>query len=128
MVKMDDMVMLILHTVQQVSYQSGIGRDFYAHGVLNRPHGRKPVDIRAHAAGALHEMLGVSGITSLEYHFDAPEHLTGTPGIFDLAAFDLDLDAKVAFYSCNRVDYDSSTHIVSSLSSSKGLLVLYSSS
>jgi hypothetical protein len=71
---------------------------------------------RSDPAGSLHEMMGVSRIATLEDKLDAAEHLPGTPGIFHPAALYLYFDPKVAFYSCNRVNGNSRTHVDSSLS------------
>jgi hypothetical protein len=61
-------------------------------------------------AGALHKMVGVPWITSLKYHFNAPEHLSRTPGIDDFAAFYLHLNLEVAFYSGDWINYNAFTH------------------
>jgi hypothetical protein len=47
----------------------------------------------------------------LENQFDAPEHLAGAPGVFDLTTLNLDFDTKVALYSCNRIYCYSLAHM-----------------
>jgi hypothetical protein len=55
--------------------------------------------------------MGIAGIASLKNEFDTTEHLTGAPGIGNLAPSHLNLDAKVTLDSGNRVDYDTFSHI-----------------
>jgi hypothetical protein len=69
--------------------------------------------VRSDPAGALNEMLCIPWIPPLKNQLNPPEHLPGAPGIFHLAAFYLYLDTKVAFYSCNRINRYSFTHMSS---------------
>jgi hypothetical protein len=108
---MYDVVMLKLRTVKQVSNNTCICRDLYADGVFDCPHRGQSMGVSSDPAGSLHEVLCISGIPSLKDQFDAPEHLSGAPGIFYLAALNFYFDTKVAFYSCNRVDRYSLSHM-----------------
>jgi hypothetical protein len=74
------------------------------------------MNVRSDPAGALHEMLGIPRIAPLQYDFDAPEHLPGTPGVDDLAAGHFHLDPHVAFDSSDWVNNDSFSHMISSMS------------
>jgi hypothetical protein len=112
---MDDVIVLILRTMQEVSEDSGIVGDLDADCVFDCPHRGQSMDIRSDAAGALHEMLGISGIPSLQHDFDTPKHLAGTPGIYNFTAGHFNLNAKVTFDPCNRINHYSLTHIISSL-------------
>ena len=60
--------------------------------------------------GALDKVVCITWVAALEYHLDATEHLTGTPGIGYFAAFNLHFDAQVAFYSGNRINNVSFAH------------------
>jgi hypothetical protein len=60
-------------------------------------------------------MLGISRVTALQHDFDAPEHLAGTPGIYNFTAGHFNLNAKMTFDPGNRIDHYSLTHIISSL-------------
>jgi hypothetical protein len=59
-------------------------------------------------------MMGIARISPLENNLDAPKHLARTPGIDNLTASHLHLDAKVPFYPGNWIYRDSLAHIVSS--------------
>ena len=56
-------------------------------------------------AGSLDKLVRIPRVYSLENELNAPEHLTGTPGIFNLTAFYFHFNTKVAFYPCDWV-YD----------------------
>jgi hypothetical protein len=73
------------------------------------------MNVRSDAAGALHEMLGIPRIAPLKDDFDAPEHLTGAPGVDDLATGYLDFDSKVALDSGYGINRDSLCHKISSV-------------
>jgi len=60
-------------------------------------------------------MLGITGISALQDHFDPPEHLPGTPGVFNLASLYFNFDSKMSFDSRNRIDGYSFSHMISSL-------------
>jgi hypothetical protein len=111
---MHDVVMLVLGAVQQVSNDASVFRDPDFGGTFHCPHRGQTMNVRSDPARALHEMVSVPGIPSLQDDFDPPEHLAGTPGVDNLATRYLNLDAKVAFYSGNRVDYNSLGHMFSS--------------
>jgi hypothetical protein len=66
--------------------------------------------IRSDPAGTLHEVVRIPGIAALQYQLDTTEHLPGTPGVNDLAAFNLHLDSQVAFDPGNRINYNSLCH------------------
>jgi hypothetical protein len=55
--------------------------------------------------------MGIAGIAALEDHFDAAEHLSAAPGVFDLPAFHLDLDAQMTLDPGDRIDDNSLSHI-----------------
>jgi hypothetical protein len=113
MIEMDDMVVLILGTVQQVAEQARIGRDLDADSILDGPDRGNRMDISTHTAGALYEMMGIPWVASLKYHFNAAEHLPGAPGIDNLASRDFHLDAKMPFDSGDWIDYNSLAHMFS---------------
>jgi hypothetical protein len=77
------------------------------------------MDVRSDPAGTLHEMLGVPGIAPLQNHFDAPEHLPGAPGVDDLASGHLDFDPEVTLDTGYRINDNSLSHMISSLSDSE---------
>ena len=115
MIKMDQVVMLELGAVKQISDDSGIIRNLNSDGVFDCPHRGQSMGVRSNAARALNKMLGISGIPSLKNKFNAPKHLPGTPGVNDFASGHLNFYAKVAFDSGNRIYRDSLGHMVSSL-------------
>jgi hypothetical protein len=73
------------------------------------------MDVRSDPAGALHEMLGIPGIAPLQNNFDAPEHLSGAPGVDDFASGHLDFDLEVTLDAGYRINYNSLSHMVSSI-------------
>jgi hypothetical protein len=58
-----------------------------------------------------HEMMRIPRIAPLKNQLDAAEHLARTPGIDDFASGHFHLDAKVAFDSGDRINYNSFTHM-----------------
>ena len=67
--------------------------------------------VRSDPARTLNKMLSISWVPPLENQFDAPEHLAGAPGVFDLTTLNLNFDTKVALYSCNRIYRYSLAHM-----------------
>ena len=112
---MNNMVVLKLCPMEQVSYDACIGGDLNADGVFYCPHRGQIMGVGSDPAGSLYKKRGITGITALQYNFNPPEHLTGTPGVFDFASLHLHFDAQMAFYSGNRIDDNSFAHFISSL-------------
>ena len=75
MIEMNDMVVLELSAVQQVSDQACVFGDLDPHCIFDCPHRGQSMGVRSDAAGALDEMMRISGVTPLQYQLDAPEHL-----------------------------------------------------
>jgi hypothetical protein len=97
--------------MQQVSDKTGVLGYFYADRVFDCPHRGQSMCVRSDAAGALYEVMCVTGISALKDKLDSPEHLPGTPGIFYLAPLNFDLDAKVTFNACDRINRNSFCHM-----------------
>jgi hypothetical protein len=74
------------------------------------------MDVRSDPAGALHEMLGIPWIAALKDDFDAAEHLPGAPGVNDFASGHLDFDSQVALDAGYRINDNSLSHMISSIS------------
>jgi hypothetical protein len=74
------------------------------------------MDVRSDPAGALHEMLGIPRITPLQNELYAAEHLPGAPGVNDFPTGHFDLDPHVAFDAGDRINNDSFSHMISSIS------------
>jgi hypothetical protein len=102
--------MLELTAVQQITNDPCIFRNLYVAGLFHRAYRRERMNIGADTAGALDKMVGIPGIAPLEHHLDAPEHLSGTPGIRHLAVCHFHLYSKVPLYSGNGINNDSFTH------------------
>ena len=111
MIEVNNVVMLELCAMQQVSDQSCIFRYLYANGVFDCPHRGQSMCVRSEPARTLNKMVSISWVPSLENQFDAPEHLTGAPGVRNLTTLNLNLDTKVALYSCNRIYRYSLAHM-----------------
>jgi len=58
-------------------------------------------------------MMCIARIPPLKNHFNAAEHLPGAPGIDNFTSGDFHLDAKVAFDSGDRINYNSLAHMFS---------------
>jgi hypothetical protein len=119
-VEMDDVIVLVLGAVHQVANQARVLGNLHADGVVDCPHRGQSMDVRSDPAGALHEMLGIPRISSLQDDFDAAEHLPGAPGVDDFASGHLDLDAEVPLDAGYRIDDDSLSHMISFIQFEKG--------
>ena len=75
MIKMNQMVMLALGAVEQITDNTCILGDFDANGIFDCPHRGQIMGVRSDPAGSLDEQRGVTRIPSLQDHFDPPEHL-----------------------------------------------------
>jgi len=105
-IEMDEVVMEILGSHDQIAHHAGIGRNGDLDGVIHAAGGGQGVDVRAHAAGTLGEVLGVPGIAALQDEFQATEKLGRTPGVLDLAIFDFDHDPQMPFDPGDGIDHD----------------------
>jgi hypothetical protein len=109
------MIVLELRAVHKISHQARALRYFDADGVFDCPHRGQSMGKGSDPAGALNKMMRIPWIASLKDHFNTAEHLTGAPGIYDLAAGHLDFDSKVSFDSGNRINCNSLCHMSSSI-------------
>ena len=75
MIKMNNMIMLKLGPHQKVSNDSCVFGYFNANGVIDCPHRGQSMGVRSDPAGALHKMVGIPGVASLQNKLDTPEHL-----------------------------------------------------
>jgi hypothetical protein len=64
-------------------------------------------------------MMRIARIAALQYHFDAAEHLPRGPGVNDFASGHFHLDPQVAFNSGYRINDDSLSHMIASISDGK---------
>jgi hypothetical protein len=112
-IKVNDMIVLKLGTMQQVTDNARIFGNLNPNRHFDCPHRGQGVDVRSDAAGAAHEQMRIARVASLKNHFDATEHLPGAPGIDDFASGDFHLDPEVAFDSRNWINNDSLAHIFS---------------
>jgi hypothetical protein len=117
---MNDVVVLELGAHEKVAHESRIFRDFDAHGIIDCPHRGQSMGVGSDSAGALHKMMGIPRIASLQDQLDPTEHLAGTPGVDNFAAGHFDLNSEVAFYSGDWIYRNSFSHMISSLFRSKG--------
>jgi hypothetical protein len=75
MIKMNKVIMLKLGTHQKVATDARILGYFDADCIIDCPHRGQRMGVGSDAAGALHEMVSIPGISALEDDFDTPEHL-----------------------------------------------------
>ena len=76
MIKMNNMIMLELGAHQKVSNDARIFRYFNLYGIIDCPHRGQSMCVRSDAAGALHKMVGIPRISTLQDELNTPEHLT----------------------------------------------------
>ena len=75
MIKMNNMIMLELGPVEKIADKTRIFRNFDADSVFDCPHRGQSMGVCSDAAGALHKMVGITGIATLQNKLDSPEHL-----------------------------------------------------
>ena len=75
MIKMNNMIMLELGAHKKVTDDSGILGNFNPHRIIDCPHRGQSMCVRSDAAGALHKMVGIPGISALQNELNTPEHL-----------------------------------------------------
>ena len=75
MIKVNYVIMLELGAHKQVSNDARIVGYFNPNGVIDCPHRGQSMGVRSDAAGALHKMVGIPGISALQDEFNTPEHL-----------------------------------------------------
>ena len=76
MIEMDQMVMLELRAVKQVSNNARIFGDGNLDSVFNGSYRRQGMCVSTDPAGSLNKMVGIPGIPALKNEFDTSEHLT----------------------------------------------------
>jgi len=73
-VEMDDMILLILGSMQEVPKDAGIFGNLYTHGMFHCPHRGQSMGVGSDSTGTLHKMVGVPGISTEQNDLDPPEH------------------------------------------------------
>jgi hypothetical protein len=76
MIKVNNVIMLELGAHQKVSNDACIFRYFNLYGIIDCPHRGQGMCVRSDAAGALHKMVGIPGISTLQDELNTSEHLT----------------------------------------------------
>ena len=110
-IEVDDMIMKILGTENQIPDQRGVFRNMHVQGVFNATRGCKGMGVGAHAAGSLGEMLGVLGITPFENDLQSPEKLGTGPCFGNSAVVYFDFDAQMALDSGDGIDHNGAAEI-----------------
>ena len=75
MIKMNNVIVLKLGSHQQIANNPRIRGDFNTNGIIDCPHRGQGMGVRSDPARALHKMMGIPGITSLQNQLNTPEHL-----------------------------------------------------
>ena len=75
MIKVNNVIMLELGTHEQVANDARIFGYFDADCIIDCPHRGQSMCVGSDAAGALHEMVRIPGISALQDKLDTPEHL-----------------------------------------------------
>jgi hypothetical protein len=103
-VEVNDVILNELRAFEQVAHDTGVVRDGDTQGVFDCSHGADGVNGRSDTANALRKEPGISRVPFLHDQFDAPEHHTCAPGVYDVAILYLNFDAQVTLDAGNRVD------------------------
>ena len=75
MIKMNDVIVLELGTHEKVAYDSCIFWDLNTDGIIDCPHRGQSMGVGSDPARALHKMMGIPRIASLQDQLDSAEHL-----------------------------------------------------
>jgi hypothetical protein len=75
MIKVNNMIMLKLGAHKKVTDDARIFGNFNTHGIIDCPHRGQSMGVRSDAAGALHKMVGIPGISALQNELNTPKHL-----------------------------------------------------
>ena len=75
MIKVNNMIMLELGAHQKIANDACIFWYFNPHRIIDCPHRGQSMCVRSDAAGALHKMVGIPGVSALQDHLNTPEHL-----------------------------------------------------
>jgi hypothetical protein len=75
MIKVNYVIMLELGTHEKIANDARIFRYFDADCIIDCPHRGQSMCVGSDTAGALHEMVGIPGISALQDNLDTPEHL-----------------------------------------------------
>ncbi len=110
-IEVDDMIMKILGTEDQISDQRGVFRNMHVQGVFNATRGCKGVSVGTHAAGPLGKMLGILRITPFEDDFQSSEKLGTGPCLGDSAVIHFDFDVQMALDSGDGIDHNGAAEI-----------------
>ena len=110
MVEVHDVIMDVLAGGDEVAQQPGVHRRIDVERGLDRTDRGERVHRRTHPADALREIPGVPRVAADEDLLQAAPHGGGGPGLGDLPAVDLRLDAQMPFDAGDRV-YDDAVHV-----------------
>ena len=110
LIEVNDVIVQRVRNQNEIADVLGVEPALRAQGVFDGAHARHGVDGCAHAAEALGEEPGVAWIAALKNVLDTAPHGARSPCIADRIVVDFDIDAKVAFNSCNGVDRNSVCH------------------
>ena len=66
MIEVNNVIVLELCTMQQISDKSGIFRNLYANGVFDCPHRGQSMCVRSDPARSLDKMLSISWVPALK--------------------------------------------------------------
>ncbi|EXI71461.1 MAG: hypothetical protein AW07_03522 [Candidatus Accumulibacter sp. SK-11] len=112
MVEMDDVVMHRVGQDDHVADVLRVDRQLELQGILDRTHRCQSMHRRAHAADALGDGPGVARVATDQDVLRATPHLPRGPSLLHFVAIDLDIDPQVAFDPRDRINRDSSRHLV----------------
>ncbi len=75
MIKVNNVIVLELRPHEKIANDARIVGYLDADCIIDCPHRGQSMCVSSDAAGALHEMMGIPGISALQDDLDTPEHL-----------------------------------------------------
>ena len=109
-VEVHDVIMDVLAGGDEVAQQPGVHRRVDVERGFDRTDRGERMHRRTHPADALREVPSVPRVAADEDLLQAAPHRGGRPGLGDLPAVDLRLDAQMPFDAGDRV-YDDAIHV-----------------
>jgi hypothetical protein len=106
------MIMLELGAHKQVTDDTRIFGNFDTDCIIDCPHRGQRMGVRSDTTGALHKMVGIPGVSTLQNELNTPKHLARAPGIHHLAAGHLDFNPQMALNSGDWIYRYSLCHMV----------------
>ncbi len=104
-IEVNNVVLHILCTEHDVSYQFSIGRNMDTQCIFYRPDGCERMHGGANTAYAAYKCPRIARIAAAKNFFNQANHGAGAVGFFNLSVFYFRLNAEVSFNTGYRIYY-----------------------